>query len=88
MPDASNSEVDRDLDVFVTSLAAMIKIAQCRRARSERGAPWNVFVGAELIEHYDDSEDAIDLARKVAAKCGRAAWISSDGVTFESITRG
>ena len=79
------SVVDRERDVFVTSLGAMIKIAHGRRMRSERGAPWNVFDGSELIEHYDAFEDAVDLARKVAAKSGRPAWMSSDGVTFELV---
>ena len=85
MPDSASPVADRDRDVFVTSFEATFKFVHGRRTRSARGALWSVFLGSELIEHYEDPEDAIELARKISAKSDRPAWISRDAVTFEII---
>ena len=51
-----------------------------------RDEVWNVFLGTELIEHFEDVNAAVHLARKVSTRTGRPAWLSRDGVTFETIT--
>lgn len=85
--DPTDRAVDRERDVLVTSFDVRIKLATGRRLRAERGAPWNVFLGPELIERFDDRDDAIQLARMVSSKSRRPAWISTDGMTFEAIDR-
>jgi hypothetical protein len=75
---------DRERDVFVTSFDMKITFAHGRRPRV-RDDVWNVFLGRELIEHFDDVKDAVHLARKVSTRTGRPAWLSPDGVTFEPI---
>ena len=83
----ANAVVDRDRDVLVASFDVTMKFAHGRKRRVERGDLWNVFLGPELIDHFEDRDDAIELARKVSAKSGRPAWISTDGVTFDTIDR-
>lgn len=78
-------DVDRERDVLVTSFDLTMKYAKGRRARAERDTPWRVFLAGELIEHFDDREQAIKLARKVSTKARRPAWISTDGLTFEAL---
>lgn len=77
--------VDRDRDVFVASFDVAIKFTYGRKLRALRSDLWNVFLGVELIDHFDDRQDAVALARKVSTKSGRPAWISTDGITFEKI---
>ena len=79
--------LDRDRDVFVTSFDVRISYVHGRRSRSFRGEFWHVFVGRELIEQFEDLEEAIDLARKVATRTGRPAWLSADDLTFEAVPR-
>lgn len=77
--------IDRERDVFVTSFDMKIAFAHGRRPRVIRDDVWNVFLGTELIEHFEDVEHALRLARKVSARANRPAWLSRDGATFESI---
>ena len=86
MADPPRSPADRDHDVFVTSFDMKITFAHGRRPRASRDDLWNVFLGAELIEHFEDVDEAVHLARKVSTKTGRRAWLSRDGVTFETIS--
>ena len=85
VPDSAAQVVDRDRDVFVTSFDLTITFAHGRKARTSWDAPWNVFLGRELIDHFEDLDDAVGLARKVSTKSGRPAWLSSDGLTFEAV---
>ena len=85
MTDSINSEVDRARDVFVASVDLKIKFAYGRKTRAMRSDVWNVFLGVELIDHFDDREDAVELARKVSIKSGRPAWVTTDGVTFDML---
>jgi hypothetical protein len=80
-----NSVVDRDRDVLVASFDVRVKIAHGRKRRIERGELWHVFLGSELIDHFEDRDDAIELARRVAVRSGRPAWISLDGIAFDSL---
>jgi len=84
VPDAAPPSADRERDVFVTSFDMKITFAHGRRPRV-RDDVWNVFLGRELIEHFEDVKDAVHLARKVSTRTGRPAWLSPDGVTFETI---
>jgi hypothetical protein len=84
VPDSTPASADRERDVFVTSFDMKITFAHGRRPRV-RDDVWNVFLGTELIEHFEDVNDAVYLARKVSTRTGRPAWLSPDGVTFETI---
>jgi len=85
VPDSTTPSADRERDVFVTSFNMKITFVHGRRPRV-RDDVWNVFLGTELIEHFDDVKNAVHLARKVSTRTGRPAWLSPDGVTFERIT--
>ena len=85
MAEAANSSVDRDRDVFVTSFDVRINYVHGQRSRAIRGDLWNVFLGRELIDHFEDFDDAVELARKVAMRSGRPAWRSADGVKFDPL---
>ena len=81
----AGAPVDPERDVFVAAFDVRLNYVHGRRSRSIRGAFWNVFLGRELIEHFEDLDAAIELARKVAMKTGRPTWMSADGTTFEAI---
>jgi len=83
----TNPFIDRDRDVLVVSFNIKMQFAHRRKPRVERGGLWNVFLGPELIDHFENLDNAIALARKLVTKSGRQAWISTDGVTFETIDR-
>jgi hypothetical protein len=84
--DSTNAAPDRERDVFVTSFDMNLKFANGRKPRAHPGALWNVFLGSELIDHFEEIGGAIDLARRVSTKSGRPVWRSSDGVTFEPLS--
>lgn len=83
----NDTVVDRERDVLVASFDLTIKVAHGRKPRSARGGLSNVFLGVELIDHFENRDDAIALARRVSAKSRRPAWISVDGVTFDKLDR-
>lgn len=85
MADSVTAAADPDRDVLVTPFDVRLKFVKGRRTRSIRGAAWNVFLGRELIEHFEDIDDAIELARKVAMRSGRPSWMTADGNSFETI---
>jgi hypothetical protein len=70
----------------VTPFDLTVRYAHGKRGRVSLDGQWNVFLGSELIDHFEDRDDAIELARKVAARSRRPIWSSSDGVTFEPVT--
>jgi hypothetical protein len=84
-PLVESPDVDRERDVVVAPFDLTMKYARGRKRYLERDVLWYVFLGEELIEHFDDRAAAIGLARKVSAKTRRPAWISTDGLTFEAI---
>ena len=69
----------------MTSFDMKITFAHGHRPRVTEDHLRNVFLGAELIEHFGDIEDAVRLARKVSTRTGRAVWLSRDGVAFQPI---
>lgn len=77
--------VDPERDVFVAPFDVRLNYVHGRRRRLIQGAFWNVFLGRELIEQFEDVDDALELARKVAMRSGRPTWMSADGTTFETI---
>lgn len=83
MTTVGSAAPDPEADVFVASFDVRLKNLHARSLRRPfSGYRWNVFLGGELIDHFDLRADAITLARCVALKSGRPAWISDDGHSF------
>ena len=67
-------EPDQSRDVIVHRFAAVDALTG-----STLGDRWSVWLGEESHGSFDSEQDALDLARQLAAETGRWAWLHEEG---------